>query len=100
MESIVHFTICKSLILYFLKYINFGQHCTIIDVQNCPRSGEFASFRRYVWSNALFFPGYGGVGLSTDYALFKAIFFPHALFHYTVMLAFFTSTLFTHEMIS
>lgn len=45
-------------------------------------------------------PGMGVRGFSVISALFKAIFFPHTLFHYTVMLAFFTSTLFTHEMIS
>lgn len=47
-----------------------------------------------------FFPGMWVRGFPLINALFKAIFFRHTLFHYTVMLAFFTSTLFTHEMIS
>ena len=31
--------------------------------------GEFASFRRQDWSNTLWFPGYGAVGLSPSYSL-------------------------------
>ena len=85
MESIVHFSICKSSILYFLKYISFILVNIVLLLMHriAPIEGNLLHLEGMYGLMPRFSPGMGVRGFPLISALFKAILF---LTHYFITL--------------